>query len=253
MFAPLYQPHRGHLVGPTSFASSIVIHGILATGLIYATVLAPPPRGRVEELVTFAEIVQPKPEPVEQKAPPPPPPVAATPAQAPPPVARGFQELIPPSAPPAEIKAEDANAQAVDARDYSGVGVAGGRAEGVVGGVPTTAPAEPAADTTPVFTVEETGVTPEVLNRREVQRLLERNYPRQYADAGIAGQVTVKFMIDTDGTVPETSVSVVDASNEAFAEAALKSVSKFKFKPIKYRGERVRVWAVLPITFQPPQ
>jgi TonB family protein len=107
-------------------------------------------------------------------------------------------------------------------------------------------------DTTPVFTVEETGVKPEIRNAREIVRLMERNYPRAYADAGVSGQVTVRFMIDEEGKVPPSSITVVVATNDAFGEAAKKAVEKFQFKPIKYRGNFVRVWATMPINFQPP-
>ena len=243
-------------MGPAAMVGSVLFHSLLLGGVVYASVLAPKAdEDGPEELVEFMDIQEQAPEPPKPPEPEPEPPEPEPEApkpEAPPPVAKGFQELIPPKAPPAEIKQEDANARAVTAADYSGVGEAGGRADGVVGGVKSTDEA-PKEDAAPIFTVEETGVKPEIRNLREVQRALERNYPRQYADAGIAGQVTVKFMIDTDGSVPESSVTVLDATNEAFSEAAIKSVSKFRFKPIKYRGEFVRVWATMPITFQPPQ
>ena len=257
-FTHLVASQRGRrgALSPSTAVVSVALHALLLGGVVYASMFAPKQADtEAEEMVSFMDIQEQAPEPPKPPEPEPEPPEPEPEApkpEAPPPVAKGFQELIPPKAPPAEIKQEDANARAVTAADYSGVGEAGGRADGVVGGVKSTDEA-PKEDAAPIFTVEETGVKPEIRNLREVQRALERNYPRQYADAGIAGQVTVKFMIDTDGSVPESSVTVLDATNEAFSEAAIKSVSKFRFKPIKYRGEFVRVWATMPITFQPPQ
>lgn len=223
---------------------SVATHLLLVAGAVWATTIAPAPRTeQPEEEVTFLEVEEAEPEAPE--APEPPPPPETPPATPPPP--QGFQELLPPEVPPAVIPPPDLTQEAVNPADFTGIGEAGGRAEGVEGGVPSNA----APDSTPVFTLEETGVKPEIVNLREVQRILERNYPRQYADAGVAGQVQVKFLIDEEGRVAPGSVTVVTASHEAFGEAASRAVERFRFRPIVYRGAPVRVWVTMPIGFQP--
>lgn len=135
-------------------------------------------------------------------------------------------------------------------------GVRTGAEELVVYEAPRDQPAPRTAQArqpTQELTVEQTGVRPEIRNLREVQQALEQLYPRQYADAGIAGQATVKFLIDTTGAVPPGSVTVLDATNDAFGQAAAAAVRTFQFKPIEYRGKVVRAWATMPITFQPPR
>ena len=57
---------------------------------------------------------------------------------------------------------------------------------------------DPAADT-PQFTPFT--VRPEVQNRPEVQRALEREYPAGLREAGIGGTVRLHFFIDEEGRV----------------------------------------------------
>ncbi len=222
---------------------SLIVHLFLFAGAVWATTQAPEGEQEPEEEVAFVEIEEQQ--PVAPEPPEPAPPPVAPPAAPPPP--QGFQELVPPETPPALIPEVDPTQEVVTARDFSGIGVAGGRAQGVAGGVPSAEP----MDSTPVFTVEETGVAPEIINKRELIRLLERNYPRTYADAGVAGQVVLKFLIETDGTVAPASITVISATNEAFADAARRAAERIRFRPIQYRGTAVRVWASMPITFQP--
>lgn len=230
---------------------SVLAHGLVLGGAVYAGVIAPEVEKKKEqEQVTFVDLKEAEPEPPKVEEPPPPAPEPPKPVDAPPPPPKGFQDLVPPTEPPPAIPDVDPNAQAVKAEDFSGIGSRGGTSTGVeVGGTPTNVVPK---DTTPVFTVEETGGKTELRNQREVLRMLERQYPRAYADAGVAGQALLRFMIDESGNVPPSSITVVTATNDAFGEAAKKVAERFQFKPIKYRGSFVRVWATLPITFQPP-
>jgi len=231
---------------------SVLAHSFVLGGAVYAGVIAPQQEEKKQEQVTFVDLKPEEPEPpkIEEEAPPPPPEEAPKPVDAPPPPPKGFQDLVPPTEPPPVIPDVDPNAQAVNVEDFSGVGSRGGTSTGVTqGGTPTNVVPK---DTTPVFTVEETGVRPEMRNQREVIRLLERQYPRAYADAGVMGQVMLRFMIDEEGKVPPSSITVVTATNDAFGEAAKRVAERIQFKPIKYRGSFVRVWATMPINFQPP-
>lgn len=240
------------LANPATMLTSVVLHVLLIGGALYASVVAPQIKEKEEEQVTFVDIqeVAPEPEP-EVAEPEPPPPAPETPPTAPPPP-KGFQELVPPKEPPPEIPDVDVTQQAVRAEDFTGIGQRGGTSKGVEGGVPQNTQTVAVLDTAPVFQIEETGAKPELTNQREVLRALERAYPRMYQDAGVGGTATLRFVINKEGRVDGETVSVVTATNDAFGEAATKALERFRFRPVKYRGESVRVWVMLPITFQPP-
>ncbi len=98
----------------------------------------------------------------------------------------------------------------------------------------------------PVFTPYT--VRPELKNRREASRIVERNYPKLLKDAGIGGKVTVWVFIDTNGEVQNAVVNS-SSGNSALDDAALKSAREFSFTPALNRDKRVPVWVSIPITF----
>jgi len=99
----------------------------------------------------------------------------------------------------------------------------------------------------PVFTPMT--VSPEILNRNEVQQALVRLYPSILRDAGIGGSVTVWFFISETGQVLDRRVS--ESSGQlTLDEAALDVADVFRFSPALNREEIVQVWIQLPITFQ---
>jgi len=98
----------------------------------------------------------------------------------------------------------------------------------------------------PVFTPYT--VKPELKNRREAQRVVERNYPKLLKDAGIGGTVNVWVFIDTNGIVKNSQVQK-GSGNRALDDAALKSAQEFTFTPALNRDMRVPVWVAIPITF----
>jgi len=98
----------------------------------------------------------------------------------------------------------------------------------------------------PVFTPYT--VKPELKNRREALRIVERNYPRLLKDAGIGGAVNVWVFIDTNGNVKNAQVQK-SSGNRALDDAALKSAQAFSFTPALNRDMRVPVWVAIPITF----
>jgi TonB family protein len=89
---------------------------------------------------------------------------------------------------------------------------------------------------------------PELKNRREAVRSVERHYPRQLKDAGIGGRVMVWVFIDTEGRVRNAQVSE-SSGNQALDEGALAAAWEFRFIPARYNEEVVRVWVCIPITF----
>jgi protein TonB len=91
-------------------------------------------------------------------------------------------------------------------------------------------------------------VSPQVLNREEIVRMLERTYPPMLRDAGIGGDVNVWFLLDVDGRVMKTQVAE-PSGYELLDAAALKVAEIMKFSPAMNRDKRVQVWVSLPIHF----
>jgi protein TonB len=231
---------------PTTVGVSVVLHVLLLAGAVYASVTAPKKAEKEEELVTFVDI---PPEAAPEPEQPPPPPPETPPANTPPPP-KGFQELIPPIEPPAVIPDVDTSLPAVNPEDFSGIGQAGGSAEGVEGGTP-----QPLAEADSGFAYESAVLSrqPELRNGSQVQSMMSRLYPRNLQDAGIGGQVTLEFVIEADGTVDRNSVKVIQASHEQFRAVSSQVVERFRFRPGRYQDKDVRVLVRMPIIWQPPR
>jgi protein TonB len=101
-----------------------------------------------------------------------------------------------------------------------------------------------AAPTFTPFTVQ-----PDIRNRDELARAMEREYPPLLRDAGIGGTVIVHFFIDEEGVV-RNSVLAESSGHRALDEAALRIAPIIEFTPALNRDRRVPVWIRLPITFQ---
>ena len=91
-------------------------------------------------------------------------------------------------------------------------------------------------------------VAPDITNRSEVQRALEREYPPLLRDAGIGGTVKVWFFINENGQVQQTQVNT-SSGHSALDEAALRVADVFRFTPALNRDKKVPVWVALDITF----
>ncbi|HEU0079253.1 MAG TPA: TonB family protein [Longimicrobiaceae bacterium] len=237
-------------LSPTTAVASIAAHILLIWGAAYASDNTALGRKVKEEVVSYMEIEpeQPKaPEPPKAEEPPPPPP---EPEEAPPPVAKGFQELVPPEEPPATVPDVDPNQKAVNVEDFTGVGVAGGTSKGVEGGVPQNMADKKEDNTgTAPIDVSLAEEKPQLQNGPEVQRLLQRLYPPLLRDAGITGQVQMKFVVNAQGRVEATSVSVINATHDQFGEASTKVVEKMRFRPAKVGGRPVPVLVQIPISW----
>ena len=91
-------------------------------------------------------------------------------------------------------------------------------------------------------------VKPDIINRDEVARALEREYPPLLRDAGIGGTVLVWFFIDENGKVVRTLVNK-SSGHKPLDDAALAVAKIARFTPALNRDKRVPVWIALPITF----
>ena len=99
----------------------------------------------------------------------------------------------------------------------------------------------------PTFTPYE--VAPELKNRTEVGRALQRYYPPMLRDAGMGGTVNVWFFIDEQGRVKDTRIDK-SSGHDQLDQAALRVADIMEFSPALNREKRVQVWVSLPMTFR---
>ena len=101
-----------------------------------------------------------------------------------------------------------------------------------------------AAPTSTPFTV-----APDIQNRAEVIRAMEREYPPLLRDAGIGGTVQVYFFIDEEGTVQQFLINESSGYQE-LDDAALAVAGVYRFSPALNENKRVPVWVSFGINFQ---
>jgi protein TonB len=92
-------------------------------------------------------------------------------------------------------------------------------------------------------------VAPTILNRDQVTKAMEREYPALLRDAKIGGTVMVYFYIDEDGVVRDRRIDQ-SSGHRGLDEAALAVAETFRFSPALNRDRKVPVWVSLPIRFQ---
>jgi len=244
MFKVVAERRKRRTWSSRTVAASITFHLLLAAGLVTAAETHEPER--VGILVDIGP-VPPEPPKVVRADPPP------QPKQDEAPVVKGHTlqlpapEAVPPTLPPPDLTAPPATPA-----DYNGEGAIGNK----------IGPPDPNAGHTPVppqgtdsvfkrwgapIEVELADVKPELANRRQAETLLQRNYPAFMRDAGVTGHTTVQLIIDAEGNVEPGSVIVQESTNDAFKDATVRTVERFRFKPAQYRGRAVSVLVTLPI------
>lgn len=76
-------------------------------------------------------------------------------------------------------------------------------------------------------------------------------YPYAAKRQGVEGYVTVRFVVDENGTVRPGSVQIVEEDpRQIFSKAAEKSVMQWRFEPGVQGGEAVAVWVRTTIRFE---
>jgi protein TonB len=209
---------------------SVGLHGLIIFGAVKATQSA-------------AESVKDKPidttmvflKPPEAPPPPPPPPEQVVVANPPP---KGFQTVVAPTDIPKDIPPIDLKQKAFDPKDFTGKGVEGGVATGVVGG---TGPVDVKAE---VFTEAELDDPVSPIS------IPTPRYPPVLQSAGIAGSVDVQYIVDTTGHAEPSSFKVLKSTHQAFEEPAREAIMKAVFKPAKFRGKVVRQLVQQRISFK---
>jgi TonB family protein len=87
------------------------------------------------------------------------------------------------------------------------------------------------------------------LTRNQVDNPVERDptstepeFPKQLLTAGIAGQVTARFVVDTMGVVDMASYTVIQYSRPEFEDAVRGALPGMRFTPATQGGRLVRQW-----------
>lgn len=209
---------------------STVVHAAIVAGLAVATVQARSPAVLFADttLVFIAPGNRPEPPKEEERPVDPRVLVAGT-------AFRGFQTIaalaeIPTTIPPVDL------AQRFDPRDYSGVGVEGGLADGI----PIDPSQMPASY---VFAENLTEEPPEMLRTPELA------YPSVLLAAGVEGAVRLQFIVDTLGLVEAGSIRVLSSTHLGFQQAALDLARRAVFRPARVGGRAVRVLVQMPVNF----
>ena len=209
------QSQKGRLAG-TSIAS-IVFHTLVIGGAVYATLSA----AQAEEAVVETAMVYIQQETQKQPDQPPPPQLDVQ--------LKGFQTIVAPTDIPTNIPPVNLQ-EHFDPKDFSGIGVEGGVASGIV----------PTGD---VFSVDVVQEKPERLAGPPLV------YPPLLQQAGIEGTVMVQAIIDTMGRVEPNSIKITQTANPGFNESAKTVVLKSLFRPARVYGKAVRVLIQIPILY----
>ncbi|MDE3153366.1 MAG: TonB family protein [Gemmatimonadota bacterium] len=211
---------------------SLVIHTALIGGAVYGTLQA---GQRLEkpkaEKVEFVKM--------EKKEPPPPPKKIIQQQQvvAAPPPPKGFQVLTAPIKIPDVLPKIDLSKSVTNEADFSGKGVAGGIAKGVVGG--TAPPNE--NNTFYSFQVE-----------KQVD-MAAGNQPPHYPDmlrsANVEGEVVASFVVDTNGRADMSTFKVIKSTHDLFTQAVKNALQNYRFIPAEIGGRKVKQLVQQPFQF----
>jgi protein TonB len=209
---------------------SVLVHGLIIFGAVKATQgVAETIKNRpVDTTMVFLKPPPPPPPPPDQ-----PPPDVIVSANPPP---KGFQTVVAPTDIPKDIPPIDLNEKPFDPKDFTGKGVEGGVAAGIVGG---TGP-----------------VTGEVFLEAQLDDPVQPisiptpRYPPVLQSAGIAGGVDLQYVVDTTGHAEPNSFKVLKTTHPAFVEPAEEAIRKGVFKPAKFKGQPVRQLVQQRISFK---
>lgn len=92
-------------------------------------------------------------------------------------------------------------------------------------------------------------VKPELVNRDEVRRRLQSEYPRYLQNMGVGGALTILFWIDEEGMVQKYEIKKSTGRQE-LDEAAERVVPVMRFRPAYKRGRAVKIIVALPLRFE---
>ncbi len=159
----------------------------------------------------------------------------------------GFQAIDIVNAVPTTLPTASEGLQRFDPRDYTGRGVEGGAAWGIIGGTGSADQERPPEGNSGLVysmsLVDERFIPAEMLVGPKLV------YPKALEAAGIPGRAELQFIIDTAGVIEGPSIQVLTATHEAFATAARESLAEVRFAPAHYGGHLVRQLSKMPFRF----
>lgn len=249
MFKVVAERKKRSVWSPRTVAASVVFHGLLAAGFLTAAETGPAPVKVVPIDIGPGPVDPPKRVRVET---PPPAPERDKPA----PVKGQTVQIPAPEQVPTSIPEPDPHATPVTAAQTTGIGVVGN-----VFGTPDPNPPVPPTNPAPdgggalprwddVIDAGAADVQPELSNKRQAEMILQRSYPPLLRDAGAVGRTTVILIIDKEGNVEPGSVQIQESTHDAFKDAAIRAVERFRFRPAKLKGQPVAVLVTLPIEWR---
>jgi len=226
MFAIL-RASEEHLLNPQSLTTSLAMHSLIIAAAIVGT-RAALDQPRVTPPDDMMLVFLPKP------AEPPPPPamrpennVVINLADPPP---QGFQTVAALSDIPDVIPPVDLSQRPLDPRDFTGRGVEGGVANGVVGGT-----GKVTADAIYQASTDLPGFEP-----ASVVSQPAAHYPAALQSVGLEGKVLLEFVVDTTGRVRPNAMKVVESTYPAFEAEARRVLAGSIFRPARLSGIPVR-------------
>jgi protein TonB len=233
MFNQLIESKRKKKRSPGTTAFSIGLHAGLIGLAVWATANAAIKSEKPKaEKIEFVQVKKDEPPPPKKEPPPPPKDVTVAP---PPP--KGFQTVQAPPIVPVKIPDIDFSKKATNVNDFSGKGVAGGVASGVVGGT------GPVSDTQTYFSYQvekpaatRPGSTPP-------------RYPEALRSSAIEGEVDAEFVVDTTGRAEAGSIKVTKATNDLFKAAVMSALPQMRFYPAEVGGKKVKQLVQQAFTF----
>lgn len=190
-----------------------------------------------QEEVEFVEVKKdepPPPEPEPEPTPPPPDMVAA------PPPPKGFQVLTAPIDVPDVIPDVDLTKRITDEADFSGKGVAGGLAKGVVGGTAVV------TDQTYFEFQVEKPAAPRPGNPAP-------KYPQILQQSQVTGNVVAQFVVDTSGRADMKTFKVLSETHPLFGQAVRAVLPSMRFLPAEVGGRPVKQLVQQPFAFNMAQ
>jgi protein TonB len=224
---PVKQRSLGASVISTLFHAGVIAFSIYATANAGMKVVE-----EVVQKVDFVETKKDEPPPPKDEPPPPPPDAVMAP---PPP--KGFQVLAAPVNIPDVIPEIDLSKALTNEADFSGRGVAGGVASGVVGGTGPVITDQPYFD----FQVEKP-VAP-------LPGSAGPRYPDILRSGGVEGSVLAQFVVDTTGRVEIATFRVLRSDHAMFEQAVRSALPNMRFLAAEVGGRKVKQLVQQPFVF----
>ena len=225
------KPRKKRSIGQTIV--SLLVHAAMIFAAVKVTTGA---AETIRDIVADTTMVFLKPPPPPPPPPPDQPPPDVVVAANPPP--KGFQTVVAPTDIPKDIPPIDLNEKPFDPKDFTGKGVEGGIAAGIVGG------------TGPVDVSGEVFLEAQLDDPVQPISIPTPRYPPVLQSAGIAGSVDLQYVVDTTGHAEPNSFKVMKTTHPAFVEPAREAIAKGVFKPAKFKGQPVRQLVQQRISFK---